>query len=318
MKTLLILTPVYNDWASLQKLLHEIEGTLSGHSLSVDVLAVDDGSPEVNFSLAGLAFKRIRQVQILHLARNIGHQRAISIGLAHASKNLPCDAVIVLDSDGEDRPQEIPQLLAALEQHDQKIIFARRARRSEGIVFQGFYFIYKALFGMLTGRQINFGNFSLIPASLLQRVVLLPEIWNHYAAGVIRSGLPRADIPTVRGRRYAGQSKMNLVSLILHGLSAISVYVEVVAVRLIIFSLGILGIVGLGFLGLLYVRFLTDLAIPGWATNVAIGLAVIFFQALLFLTSLSFLTLNLRSNRPFIPAQDYQDFILNIENIPHD
>lgn len=318
MKTLTLLTPVYNDWESLARLLAEVELTLQGSNLRVDVLAVDDGSTETMFPFKKQSHTVIQSVKILRLARNVGHQRAIAIGLAYASQHLPAQAVLVMDSDGEDRPQDIPALMEASERHVQSIIFARRTRRSEGLVFRAFYFIYKALFGLLTGRQINFGNFSLIPASQLKRIVLLPELWNQYAAGILRSGLPRADVPTVRGQRYAGQSRMNFVGLILHGLSAISVYVDVVAVRLIIFSLGILGVVALGFLGLLYVRFLTDLAIPGWATNVAIGLAVIFFQALLFLTSLSFLTLNLRSNRPFIPARDYEDFILEIENLPHD
>ncbi len=316
MSHLLIVTPLYNDWDSLSSLIVKLNNAFEQEPITISILAVNDASPYGELKLqTNQPLNKIKKIKILNLARNIGHQRAIAVGLAYASKNIVCDTIIVMDSDGEDRPEDALSLFKTGLNQEQKIIFARRSQRSEGIIFKVFYSVYKFLFGLLTGVQINFGNFSLIPYNLMKRIVLLPEIWNHYAAGIIRSGLPRTDIPTTRGKRYAGKSRMNLINLILHGLSAISVYVEVVAVRLIIFSLSILSLVGLSFVILLYIRFFTPLAIPGWATTVAIGLAVIFFQALLFLTSLSFLTLNLRSNRPFIPAQDYQDFILNIEEI---
>jgi len=167
---------------------------------------------------------------------------------------------------------------------------------------------------LLTGKNIAFGNFSLIPAALLQRVTHLPEIWNHYAAGLMRAKLPWDSIPTQRAKRYRGQSKMNFVSLILHGLSAMSVYIEVLTIRLMIAVSGVilLGVIGFGVM--LYYRFFTTLAIPGWATNVAIGLTTILSQAMLFLLLLTFLVLNYRSAKLFIPAKDYHDYFLSIES----
>ncbi|MBM3151953.1 MAG: glycosyltransferase [Chloroflexi bacterium] len=317
MKKIVILTPVYNDWDSFAILLQEIERALASSGLVVTVVAVDDGSSQVRAFPPAMvrSLKTIRRVEVLTLARNLGHQKALTIGLAYASENIKGEAVIVMDCDGEDRPADLPRLLAEQQATPQAIIFARRTRRSEGIAFRFFYAVYRLFFRLMTGQSISFGNFCSIPASLLPRVVFLPETWNHFAAGVIRSRLPHRAIPAERGRRFAGNSGMNFIQLVLHGLSAISVYLDVAAVRLILFSLGVILAVALGFGALLYVKYFTLLAIPGWATTVAIGLALIFFQAIFFLTFLSFLALTSRSNRLFIPAKDYRDFIFAIETI---
>jgi len=315
--SMIILTPVYNDWLSLTSLLREIDGRVDNKAIAVRVVAIDDGSTEscapVKSQLATL--KHIQQVDVLHLARNLGHQKAISIGLAYINTNMTCDFVIVMDSDGEDQPADITRLIEAHAINSDHIIFARRARRSEGLVFRLFYFFYRIIFRLLTGKEIAFGNFCLIPFVLLHRVVYLPEIWNHFAAGIMRANLPRESIPTQRGKRYAGQSSMNFVGLVVHGLSAISVYIEILTVRLMLASGLIISAGVIGFFVLLYVRYLTPLAIPGWATNVAIGIVVITLQAVLFLTLLTFLVLNYRSAKLFIPAKDFQDYFINLERL---
>jgi hypothetical protein len=222
---------------------------------------------------------------------------------------------MVMDADGEDRPKDLAKLLEESAKSPEQIIFARRTRRSEGIIFRAFYLLYKVTFNILTGREITFGNFCIIPMSLLNRVAHLPEIWNHFAAGIMHANIPWASIPTERGKRYAGKSSMNFISLVIHGLSAISVYIEVVTVRLMLFAMVIIIIGIVSFLVLLYVKYLTPLAIPGWATNVAIGIVVIMFQAVLLLALLAFLELNYRSTKLFIPAKDYQDYLLGLEKI---
>jgi len=315
MDKVVILMPVYNDWDSFGTLLGEIDQVLSGRGLELSIVAVDDGSNQP-CNLSKQSFEKpgtIQRIEVLRVARNLGHQKAIALGLAYVSETLAPDSVIVMDCDGEDRPADLPGLLEEGTQAPVAVIFARRARRSEGLTFRFFYAIYRLFFRLLTGQPISFGNYCLIPRDLLQRVVFLPEIWNHFAAGIMRSRLPHRSIPTARGKRYAGDSRMNFIALVLHGLSAISVYLDVAAVRLIVFSLVIILAVVIGFLALLYTKYLTALAIPGWATTVAIGLTVIFFQLIFFLTFLSFLVLTMRSNRQFIPAKDYRDFIFSTE-----
>lgn len=307
MREILVVTPVYNDWQSLKILAESLEQVAARFELHIRILAVDDGSTLPPPAQLPPSLKLIR------LARNLGHQRAIAVGLSIAQAmrtNLP---VVVMDCDGEDRPEDIPLLLAEFDAHPGQIIFAQRAKRSEGGLFRIFYAFFKWLFLLLTGHKINFGNFCVIPPASLRRIVYMQEIWNHFAAGVMRSGLPWRTAPTARGHRYAGRSHMNLVALVLHGLSAISVYIEVVYVRLLFAALSIIGLDALAFLVLVYIRFFTPLAIPGWATNVAIGLTVIMVQAVLFLALLSFFVLSYRSAKMFIPIVDYKDFVLDFE-----
>lgn len=310
-----ILTPIYNDWDSLLSLLGALDALAAQHDLTLRVLAVDDGStqPPPAWNLAGL--ERIARFEVLALTRNLGHQRAIAMGLAALNAERIAAPVVVMDGDGEDQPGDIPRLLAAHDQSPGEIIFAQRAKRSEGRMFRLFYALFKIVFGLLVGRQISFGNFCLIPASLVPRVACLQEIWNHFAAGILHAGLRWRTVPTQRGRRYAGNSHMNLLALVLHGLSAISVYIEVVYVRLLFFAFGLIGLDVLAFLALVYIRFGTPLAIPGWATSVAVGLTVVMVQAVLFLALLSFVVLSYRSAKMFIPAVDYPDYLLKIERI---
>lgn len=318
LKTIVILTPVYNDWHSFLQLMGELDqyaGSLK--DARVNVIAIDDGSSQSSTAVNGAKreYKNIHEISILHLARNLGHQKAIALGIAYINSNVSCDLTIVMDADGEDQPQDITKLLEESARFPEQIIFARRARRSEGLIFRAFYLLYKITFKILTGREITFGNFSLIPMSLLNRVAHLPEIWNHFAAGIMRANIPLASIPTKRGKRYTGKSSMSFISLVIHGLSAISVYIEVVTVRLMLLAMIVIIIGIISFLVLLYVKYLTALAIPGWATNVAIGIVVIMFQAILLLALLAFLTLNYRSTKLFIPAKDYQDYVLGLEKI---
>jgi polyisoprenyl-phosphate glycosyltransferase len=316
--TLIILTPVYNDWNSFGQLVDDIDLCADNlNNVSISIVAVDDGSTQA-FSETGKKIrncKHIQEINILHLVRNLGHQKAIAIGIAYINSNITGDLVVVLDADGEDQPQDIAYLLEEHETFPGKMIFARRTRRSENWAFRMFYSLYKVLFMILTGKQIAFGNFSLIPAALLNRVAHLPDIWNHFAAGIMRANIPWSSVPTQRGNRYSGRSTMDFVSLVLHGLSAISVYTEILAVRLMIFAIGTIFVGVAGFLMLLYVKYLTPLAIPGWATNVAIGIIVILFQAILLLAILTFVSLNYRTSKLFIPAKDYQDYLLKLEKI---
>jgi glycosyltransferase involved in cell wall biosynthesis len=309
--------PVYNDWPSLALLLREIDRVVVHHDLNPRILIIDDGSSQplntIRGDLEGL--KYIKQIDVIHLACNLGHQRAIALGLAYINSKLKVDEAIVMDCDGEDRPDDISLLLDEHSISPDSIIFAQRSRRSEGLFFRLFYALYKLGFRSLTGTEISFGSFALIPAGILHRAVYLPEIWNHFAAGVLRAKLPWKAVPTTRGNRYAGRSKMNFVSLVIHGLSAISIFIEILTVRLILLSLAVILFGIFGFIALIYIRYFTALAIPGWATTVAVGLVVIMFQAVGLLALLSFLVLNYRMIKFFIPAKDYEGYLFSVERV---
>ena len=313
-KQVAIITPVYNDWISFHKLVSEIDDSLAHLQVAVTVIPIDDGSTQA-YQLdlfADEKYQVIRRIEILHLARNTGHQRAIAIGLSYFESQYKADHIIVMDADGEDRPADLVTLIEK-QTATNEIVFAKRGHRKEGNTFQFFYQIYRLLFIILTGKKIPFGNFCAIPGDYLRQVVFLPEIWSHFAAGILRSGLPKTTVVIDRGQRYHGKSKMNFVSLVMHGLSAVSVYTDILSVRMMLLTLIVIVATLIGTGILFYIKYFTALAIPGWSTTVGFGLLVVLLQSFMLLLSIAFNVLNSRTMQMYIPAKQYKDFILNTE-----
>lgn len=313
---LAIVMPVLDDWPSFAALVAEIAEQLPRDAFAVHIYAVDDGS------LAPFDIDRldvppgscIRSLEIIKLALNLGHQRAIAVGLCAIAENAEIAQVVVMDSDGEDRPGDIAALLAAGQRHPGSVVLAGRAKRSEPAAFRACYRLYKLLFRLLTGQRIGFGNFSLLPIAAVRRLVHMPELWNNLAASIIRSRLPYLSVPTERGVRFAGRSRMNLVSLIVHGLSAMSVHTDMIFVRVLLAALSIAAMAGFGLVAVAAIRLFTDLAIPGWATTAAGLLAVILLQTFVVTVAASLTMLAGRSTRPIVPIADYRPFVAGREH----
>lgn len=306
-----IVTPVLDDWESLAILLREIDRLLAPATRHVHVFVVDDGSRQpmdaAALRLGGAG--AIAVVQVVQLAANLGHQRAIAVGLIEAARQTDLDAVVVLDSDGEDRPEDILRLMTEAAEHPGQIILARRAKRSETLRFRIGYRIYKSLFWLATGRVIDFGNFSLIPIAAARRLTHMAELWNNLAATVMRSRIPFRSVATDRGTRYAGQSRMNMAGLITHGLSAMSVYTDVIFVRMLAATAMLAGATVLGILVTVFIRLFTHLATPGWATTVVGNLLVMLLQTVVIVVASSLMLLAGRSNRQIVPAVDAAAYV---------
>ncbi|MBI1310903.1 glycosyltransferase [bacterium] len=310
----ILLIPVFNDWESVGLLLPLLERELRGVDARVHALLLDDGSTEL-VNVDELAercadFRHLQRVEILRLQRNLGHQRALAVGLSHVAAHLPCSAVVVMDADGEDAPQDVPRLLRELDCRDRNaIIFAERTKRSESLTFRFFYWLYRVAHLLLTGIPVRIGNFSAVPSEMLPRIVVVSELWNHYAASVVKSRLPFETVPTRRANRLAGASKMNLVSLVIHGLSAISVFSERTGVRLIIAGacLALITLVGLGTIAT--IRLTTDWAVPGWATYTSGLLLLLFGQMLTLILVYVLGILQKRDDAGFLPIRDHVHFV---------
>jgi polyisoprenyl-phosphate glycosyltransferase len=309
---IIILIPVFNESESLNILLAELHTSFREFAgTSFSVLVIDDGSVE-NISIQKT---NSFPLQMLHLQRNIGHQKAIAIGLAYIKENLPCDKVLIMDGDGEDRPADAVLLLNKAVSNPGSIVFAKRKSRQEGNRFRFFYRVYKFAFRVLTGRKIAFGNFMVMPKNLLDKAVYYSEIWSHIAGGLLKAGLPYTSVETHRGKRYGGQSSMNFNSLLIHGLGAISVFIEIIASRLLVFSLALISISLIAILAVVGIRTFTHLAIPGWTSTVVSAMLIVLLQSFLLSLFTIFLYLSSQSQRKFIPAHHYKDYTGAIETI---
>jgi glycosyltransferase involved in cell wall biosynthesis len=300
--SLALLCPVYNDWQSFAIVIGHLDKVLVDTSIKVDVFVVDDGStvdldpdriPPVN---------HIRSIECLSLLTNLGHQRAIAVGLCEIEQRHAYDAVLIMDSDGEDRPEDILSLLKAHQENPKAIIVAQRIARSEGLFFKVFYFFYKKIFQFLTGQAIDFGNFCLIPAMQLRHINAMTETWNHLAATIVRSRIPLIRVPTARAKRYAGSSSMNFIALVLHGFGGMSVFIDVFLVRLVLILLG-LGLLGvLIAFAVLLMKLSHPEAIPYWLNFVLAFGAILLSQVLVFALITIFMVLSQRGTQKLSPS----------------
>jgi polyisoprenyl-phosphate glycosyltransferase len=312
-----ILIPIFNDWESVALLIPQLDRSLSTAKRTAEIILVDDCSGARPDDLAiGEPLSAITSIDVLTLARNLGHQRAIAIGLAYVAMRRPCRAVVVMDGDGEDLPSDVPRLLNAFDQSEGKsVVFAKRTRRSEDAMFALFYRLYRVAHWVLTGIRVEVGNFSVVPYAVLRELAVVSEMWNHYAAAVTQARVPRTLVPTVRGKRLAGQARMNFVSLVAHGLSAMSVFADRIGVRLLAMT-GIL--VSLLFIALVItvsIRFLTDIVIPGWTTLGLGFLAVLLVQTAILSMVFMFMIQMGRAGSSFIPARDYAMFVDSVRRV---
>lgn len=269
---LIVVTPVFEDAEASSRLFMELANACGPATY---VVAVDDGSVRQPLDTTGIEAAGLHGV-VLRLRRNVGHQRAIAVGLAHVAQVHPDAArVVVMDSDGEDLPATIPALLEPLESDVVDVVVAHRRSRVESLRFKAFYALYKVLFQLLTGRAISFGNFMAMGPRGLQRLASMGELGTHVAATVLLSRLRWVPCPLDRGPRYAGRSGMSFVGLVLHGFRAVMVFSEDVLVRV---GLVCTLVAGLSLLGSTIAIVLKSIgyATPGWF-SVALGILVLVF-----------------------------------------
>jgi polyisoprenyl-phosphate glycosyltransferase len=308
---IIFLIPVYNDWDAVNHLIKNIAALLNQHqSIEASFYLINDGSTEQ----PGYQFSSPYNIHIIHLQLNLGHQKALAIGLAYIQQHVNCNNVVVMDGDGEDRPEEVLNLLQASNLSD-KIVLAQRKARKENLEYQFFYFLYKLLFKTLTGKTIAYGNFMVLPKWALDKIVYYSEIWSNLPGAILKSGLPYTPVATQKGLRYAGQSKMNFNALFLHGLGAISVFIDLIVSRLLLFSVILILLSLIGGVLILAIRFFTDLAIPGWASTLLSLMLVVLLQGFLLSLFTLFLYFSSQSQRKFIPAHHYNDYIRQIEKV---
>ena len=236
MKKFIILIPLYNDWKSVSRLLGEIDLQINNWDVEVSVIIVNDASTEEKSGLVS-NFKKIKSVKILNMKENKVHQRCIAAGLKYTCKNEDFNRILIMDADGEDRPEEINDFFKKAQENPNMTIVGNRFQRSEGIVFRALYEIHKILTLIFTGKLIKFGNFSFLTKDHAQQLIQEPHLWNSYSSAVVRTINNRTAIPSIRGDRYFGPSKMNFLGLVFHSFGIISVFRNIVIMRSITFFL---------------------------------------------------------------------------------
>lgn len=318
-RSLVIILPVYNDWEPLKPLLDQMDAVLAGLDIRGTVLLVDDSSPQrPEPNQFRRRFVALSEIHLLSLRRNLGHQRAIAIGLSFAHDHFnAADMILIMDSDGQDAPSDFHKLLAKFDATSGgSIVFAERKRRSEGVSFRFFYMLFRVVHQWLTTHSARVGNFSLLPREQLRRLVVVSEIWNNYAAAVRKARLPYALVPIDRAKRTVGETKMNFSSLVSHGLSAMSIYNDVIGVR----TLSLAIVLTLAAFVLTGTAAYFRLAV--WRTGIydvwVIGSMILLAMMVLVCGVLATFLLNTLADRnttTFLPMRDYRYYFDTAERV---
>lgn len=307
-KNISVVTPVFNDWESLEKLIDDLSDMAKNLNLKVNLIAVNDCST-TDLEKNNINPLNLNEIKILQLASNLGHQRAIAIGLIEAHSNNKIDGVVVLDCDGEDKVSDIPKLIEKINNYP--IVVASRKSRNDSASYKFFYRIYKIFFKLLVGELIDFGNFCFIPRKRLVPLVYAAGIWNNLGSKIIQSRLPLKRVYCSKGVRYKGKSKVNFSSALVHGLGAMSVFIDVILARIILVLSFFIAILILTFIGGVFIRLATTILIPGQATTILGLILIALIQSVLLVFITVFLALNLRSIKDIVPAIDGKNYIVD-------
>ena len=236
MKKIIILIPIFNDWQSVFKLLENINTEVSNLEGEFSIIIVNDASSEVRPEIS-TNLEKLKSIKIINMKENKGHARCYAAGLKYIFEKEEFDYVIPMDGDGEDRPEEIKNFIEHLNYSPDKPIVAERIKRTEGVFFKFCYSIHKLLTFAFTGQSIKFGNYTCLPKSVVEKMVKQKETWSSFSGSLTKVAKDRATIPSIRGTRYFGPSKMSFMNLIKHSLSIIAVFKINVIVRSILFLL---------------------------------------------------------------------------------
>ena len=236
-----ILIPVYNDWQSVFKLLENINSEVLTLDAEFSVIIVNDASTadKLEFSASG----NLRSIQIINMKENKGHARCNAAGLKYINEQEDFDYVIPMDGDGEDRPEELSLLIKKIRDYPGKVITANRVKRSEGFIFKFCYLIHKYLTYVFAGRTIKYGNYTCLPKSIVNEMVNEPATWSSFSGALSKITKDRMSIPSERGTRYFGPSKMSFINLLKHSLSIIAVFKITLIARSILFLIAYLFLV---------------------------------------------------------------------------
>jgi hypothetical protein len=282
MKKIIFLMPTYNDWESLINLLEEINSVIKNiKNYEFKCIIVNDCSSAERPKI--VKPKNFNSLKTINMKENKGHARCNAFGLRYINLNETYDYVIVMDSDGEDRPIEIRSLINKISEEPETSVVAKRIKRSEGPIFQTLYRTHKLITFIFTGKKINFGNYSCLTKKDVNILSDKSSLWSSFSGSVKKNLTSLNEVDSIRGLRYFGPSKMSLFNLVIHSFSIIAVFKYTVFLRSTFM--------------IIILSFLTK----------ALGLFVITFQVLIVFFNLLIFIVSMRENE--------KEFIKSNENI---
>lgn len=270
-KYFLIILPFFNESDLIIDLLNLLENKVSHSKDHYKLLFVNDGSTDNGADLIEKHVFHSENIskEIIEMNSNAGHQNAIRQGIIYTKYNHldKCKGIIIMDSDGEDNPDALIEL-ANKTNYD--VVFVTRGKRKENLTFKISYFFYKILFKIITGKQINFGNYALISTKVLNAIA--EKHFFHFSSFLSKQRFKIEYIQYDRNKRLKGKTKMGFKNLLIHALKSFIEYHE----ELIYFQIKVFIIMILTFGSIsgyiLYAKYYAHTALIGWSSTLIVGL----------------------------------------------
>jgi polyisoprenyl-phosphate glycosyltransferase len=231
---IILLIPIYNDRESLKKLIENINFETKDLNSEISVVVINDASSQQIIDTYQ-NLENINSFEIINMRENRGHARCIASGIKYIFEKKEFDYVIPMDGDGEDRPEEIKKFIQLAEQPNHQSIVGERTKRSESMFFKFCYLAHKFITLTFTGQSIKFGNFTCLSKVTVEKMLKESATWNSFSGSLKKTEKNLLSIPSIRGTRYFGPSKMSFFNLLKHSLSIIGVFRKTVLIRSALF-----------------------------------------------------------------------------------
>lgn len=304
--TLSVVVPMFNEEAAIPALVARLRPVLDRHALRYEVVAVDDGSVDGTAQLLAQETRRWRQLRVVRLRRNSGHQAALTAGLQLARG----DWVVSIDADLQDPPETIVDMLRVARERGVDVVYGVRADRSTDTLFKRCTAdVYYRLMRRLVGADVpaHAGDFRLLSREVVEVLRRLPERAPVYRLLVPSLGFPGAEVRYVREQRVAGRTKYPLRRMAaLAWDSAASFSAAPLRIATWLGALAFLGCLALMVLGI--VVYANGAVIPGWTS---------LFLAVLLLSGVQLLCLGLLGEyvgRIYATVQDRPSFHIGFDS----
>lgn len=265
MKKISIVVPVYNEQDNLREFYKRLTAIMCLEDYEYNLIFVDDGSQDSSALILKQLVEQDEHVEAYLLSRNYGHQMALTCGLDNADG----DAVITMDGDLQHPPELLPKLIRLWEEGSEIVMTKRLATEDAGFLKNLTSSLYYKLINTLSKVEITPGgsDFRLMDKKAVEAFRLYRERARFIRGMVSTLGFNVSVVEFIAPPRFAGHSKFNLHKMLHFALDGITAFSNL-PLRWA-FYLGLFfGLCSMLLLGhVFYVKFISDDAVPGWATT---------------------------------------------------
>ncbi|MCU0710551.1 MAG: glycosyltransferase family 2 protein [Pirellula sp.] len=263
-----LVLPVYNEVENLRSLTAKIQQVIDGLPVNSEIIYVNDGSHDGSDKVLDEIASEDDRIRVIHLSRNFGHSAAVRAGIDHSN----ADAVILMDSDGQDDPLAILRMVDRWLQ-GAEVVYAVRVARKEGAWKRCLFSMFYRILGKLSSVKIpkDAGNFGLMDRRVVEQIKNLIEVDRYFPGLRSWTGFRQESIQVERLERYDDKPRVGLSGLMSLAKTALFGFSRVPLLAFYGIAFVCAG-VSFGLIGFaLFHKLFTGLAIPGWTSTTSIS-----------------------------------------------